>query len=345
MRSSTSSSEPSVPAGQWGRTWALAAVLAVLGIGAQEMAWRKLGYQPTIQDDVATWAMARSSVYRGGQESIVVIGSSRILLGCDLDAFAEVFGGPKPVQLALDGKSPLLILEDLGSDDTFRGLVLCSLTPKIFFSDDPAAHGVPAERVEAYRSMTPVAGIELRLRHRARERLTLLRAECSTRSLLRGLLIGKWSDVRYIRMRPDRWMMADYAALDMQKEMAAREERTRQSFLTARPVDMPELRRRVRAAVSAIQGRGGQVVFVRLPSSGKVLELEQEKFPRAGYWDAFAAGVPAPTIHFQDYPELAGFECPEGSHLDYRDATPFTKALARILKGVLDRARPEESGG
>ncbi|MHC4248019.1 MAG: hypothetical protein ACYS9X_02715 [Planctomycetota bacterium] len=67
---------------------------------------------------------------------------------------------------------------------------------------------------------------------------------------------------------------------------------------------------------------------------------EEEKFPRARHWDVFAAGIPAPAIHFLDHPALAAFECPEGSHLDYRDATPFTRALARILKGVVDTGGP-----
>ena len=39
-----------------------------------------------------------------------------------------------------------------------------------------------------------------------------------------------------------------------------------------------------------------------------------------------------PAIHFEDYPGLSGYDCPDGSHLDVRDARKFTRALVRILR-------------
>jgi hypothetical protein len=73
------------------------------------------------------------------------------------------------------------------------------------------------------------------------------------------------------------------------------------------------------------------VIFVRFPTSGVLWELEEQRYPRKDYWDVFAAESRAATVHFKDYPALARFQCPDGSHLDYRDAVPFTKALAEIL--------------
>jgi hypothetical protein len=83
--------------------------------------------------------------------------------------------------------------------------------------------------------------------------------------------------------------------------------------------------------VAAIQARGGRVLFVRLPVSGECLAYEEQTFPKQEYWDAFAARTSALCLHFRDLPALAGFDCPDTSHLDRRDAPRFTAALAKVL--------------
>jgi len=40
----------------------------------------------------------------------------------------------------------------------------------------------------------------------------------------------------------------------------------------------------------------------------------------------------APGIHFQDYPQLQGYEQPEWSHLSAAEATRFTAALVPIIQ-------------
>ena len=50
---------------------------------------------------------------------------------------------------------------------------------------------------------------------------------------------------------------------------------------------------RTRAAVEKIQDRGGKVVFIRAPSSGKLREMENQFSPRPGFWDRISNGVEA----------------------------------------------------
>lgn len=45
--------------------------------------------------------------------------------------------------------------------------------------------------------------------------------------------------------------------------------------------------------VEAIQKRGGQVIFVRFPSSGTRWALDERQAPKALYWDAFAKRAPS----------------------------------------------------
>jgi hypothetical protein len=88
---------------------------------------------------------------------------------------------------------------------------------------------------------------------------------------------------------------------------------------------------RVKIAVDKIKARGGQVLFVRTPSSGAFLMGEKMGFPREKYWNPLLAITNCPGIHFADYPVLDHFVCPEFSHLSQSDAKVFTKEFIRIL--------------
>jgi hypothetical protein len=68
-----------------------------------------------------------------------------------------------------------------------------------------------------------------------------------------------------------------------------------------------------------------------MPVTGESWTLEESHFPKALYWDAFAASGAATAIHFRDVPDLRDLECPDTSHLDMRDAPRFTKVLIREL--------------
>ena len=88
---------------------------------------------------------------------------------------------------------------------------------------------------------------------------------------------------------------------------------------------------RAKIAVDKIKARGGQVLFVRTPSSGAFLMGEKMGFPREKYWDRLLAISNCPGIHFADYPAIANFICPEFSHLSQSDAIVFTKNFIKIL--------------
>ena len=89
------------------------------------------------------------------------------------------------------------------------------------------------------------------------------------------------------------------------------------------------------SAVQKIRGRGGKVVFVRLPVSGGLKILEDQTTPRNQIWDPLLQGTGAPGIYFEDYPELASFSCPEWSHLSAGDSVEFSKRLAPHLRAAL----------
>ncbi len=59
--------------------------------------------------------------------------------------------------------------------------------------------------------------------------------------------------------------------------------------------------------------------------------MHERQSPRRQFWDQFARKTRATTLHFADVPALAAFQCPDGSHLDYRDRGRFTQHLAIAL--------------
>src|SRR5438477_450932 len=89
------------------------------------------------------------------------------------------------------------------------------------------------------------------------------------------------------------------------------------------------------AAVEKLRARGGKVVFVRLPVTGGLKALEDKTTPRGQTWDPLLQGTGAPGIYFEDFPELAGFNCPQWSHLSAGDSVEFSKRLVPHLRAAL----------
>ncbi len=104
-------------------------------------------------------------------------------------------------------------------------------------------------------------------------------------------------------------------------------------------METPEKRRKVfdaqitkaANAIAKLRARSVPVVFVRAPSNGEYYEYEQTYFPREETWDPLLQRTGAPGIHFDDHPQLQGFELPEWSHLTSADADRFTAALVPLV--------------
>lgn len=336
MPSSTFSSNERLPNGPWARTWVVALALALLALGSYEGFWRLRGFVPSINDDADLWGLARSTLKGDDPQAVVGIGASRIQLGLNPAVFAEEFEGRKPVQLAVDGSSFLPVLHHLSQDESFRGVVLCDVTPRLVFKGVDPHRGVQAEYVKKYESQTALTAIERQLRLWVQLAFVLRLPDVAPQQVLWSLKKGSLPSPNYLITHVDRSKQADYTRADLRALTRKIEESYRPDKVRGVcPEQFDNDLTSLEAMVERIQQRGGQVVFVALPTSGTVRRLEDQHFPRSRYWDVLAARTRAITIHFADYPTLAHFRCPEGSHLDYRDAITFTKNFAAILKEKL----------
>jgi hypothetical protein len=86
-----------------------------------------------------------------------------------------------------------------------------------------------------------------------------------------------------------------------------------------------------RRDIEKIRARGGDVVFVRAPSAGPLLERENRNTPREVTWDRLLRETGSFGIHFEDYPDMHGLDVPEWSHLSRESATRFTRAYVDVL--------------
>jgi len=369
MPSSTSSSDSglarSIPRGHWARSCAIAACIAFLATGAWEMRVRALGYSPSLNDTTDLWASLRTQV-EDAPEQTVIVGSSRILFDFDLDTYARYFEKPRPIQLAMPGTNPLQLLESVAAEESFRGTLLLGVTPALWFVPE----GMPVEQarqaVGRYENWSPSQRAGLALGKPLQKTFAFMNPEDLQLSQLIARIelpnrraaqpnippllppyFNTIDDVRQARM----WERCDFGTPLAQRIQEIwiplftppppPPHLSEEEFGAMMAANVQSTLDRIGKAVEAVRQRGGRIVFVRLPSTGTLRELENRFTPRQGFYDRMLEAAAAPGIHFEDFPQLASFDCPEWSHLTAEDAVRFTAALMPLLDEAL--RGPEEN--
>lgn len=319
----------------WTKTWLLAIGLVLVCLGSWEGFWRYQGFVPSLTDDAALWAATRDQVEDNSPRAVVLVGTSRMQLGIHVEAFAQATG-IRPVQLAMNAEVPIVVLRHFAQDESFRGVIICDMMEDWFYVE--AVAGKAAEWIAVYTTQTWSAGIEQWLSQIVQQTLVFRLPDLAPHNLWRAWQAADWPHPSYTRLLADRSVRADYTQLEHKwHEEPIR--KAREAYRTVPAWSAEEFRERAQkldAMIARLYERGGEVIFVRFPTSDALWQLEDSRYPRAQYWDVFAAQTRAKTIHFRDYPALSQFDCPDGSHLDYRDSEAFTKALVEVLAETLN---------
>lgn len=348
--------EREIPAQPWRPILLGGMLLAAALVGCWELGWRAFGATPGLRNSNGAWAEQRRRIDAGEGAATVLIGSSRVLFDVQLPVW-ERLAGERPIQLALEGTSPLPFLEDLADDPAFTGRLLVGITPGTFFraadrrSDLVAYyHGQgPSQRSGHWlssRLLEPVFAFldpDFALATVVRRQAWPARPGLWTRMDVRKLMTS--GPARNTTLW--RKVEVDPAYRDLARRIWA------QGFDRPPPtIDTPEKRQRLidgqieraAAAVARLRARGVPVVFVRPPSSGPYLASENELWPRARTWDRLLQRTGAPGIHFEDHADLQGLELPEWSHLSAADAERYTAALLPHVERAFESQRPGPAG-
>jgi hypothetical protein len=346
--SSTSSSEDAAQSGPRPSlgAWLCAIAIAGLLLTGQEAFWRARGVLPSVADDEALWAYHRSRVYSDEGRSVVLLGASRMQVDFSPTAFEARQPGHPLVQLAVSGRAPYATLRDLAQDTNFRGIAIIAVEAAqlaaAFSREAQRSHvdyyhtrwasrdrwGLNADRLE----LVAATGLQ---RH-----LAFMRPDLDVRRLLVQLIeTGRLPPTPYNRVLFDRSRPSSYALTNAAAQRDAALSMLRSRALS-RPADPARWARRaqeMRMMVSAIRARGGEVVFVRFPTSRERFREEERYFPRNLYWNRLSAETGAQTIHFADVSAMRDLSLPDGSHIDESDAPTFTHALIDelIRRGIL----------
>ena len=354
MPSSTSSSEVpyrQIPERDWGRAWLICVALVVVGVAGWEVKARSMQHLPGDYDGYTNfttqWAEERSAL--DGPDHgvrVLLLGSSRMLWAADLDILEQALG-TRPLQLAIAGTGPALMLQGIVENTEFDGLVLVGVTPFLFNRLDEGFFGGDALRWYEGASPSELSGHKLHSFLSAHfgfldDGFKLFElidhySDFPEREGVWDLSAGEWKLGRHLADRQtDMWGPVEVAgSFDNEQILAfwmlglGREpeppERMEEMALTAVEFFAP--------LVAKLRARGGDVVFIRMPGSGKYLQHDLATRYRELTWDPMTEGFGAVSINAMDYPELSSeLEIPEWSHLSRRSQDDFSRRIVPLLE-------------
>lgn len=344
--------ERPVPAHSWRALAAAALAGAALFTVGWEFYWR--GKELTTGDykqSVALWAKERA---KATGEATVLVGSSRIFFGADLDIW-EKATGTRPIQLAMEGTSPRVVLADLAADKNFRGQVICGVTVPLFFNEYA---GRRANFVERWKKVSYADKFDLFLSRPLENMFAFIDDQARLKVQIsywafpprdgmkkkfdpRKLEAVKWdrntklwrrveTDPRYAEEAKEIWRVGTLNNMPPPGP-------------DGKPPQMPDqaieaVIGEVKKNIDAIRARGGDVAFVRMPFTG-AYNFEYVAFPRERFWDRLLSETQSVGVSFEDYPALQGYVIPEDSHLSESEAIRFTAALTPILYEKIEAAK------
>jgi hypothetical protein len=361
MRSSTSSSDVpyrEVPERAWGRAWLICVVLLVVAITGWEVKARSMQHLPGDVDGFANftiqWAEERRKLDRPDHGiRVVLLGSSRMLWAADLDIL-EAELGTRPLQLAIAGTGPALMMKGIVEDTDFDGLLLVGATPFLFNRLDEGFFGGDALRW--YDGASPSERTGYRIHSLLSAHLGFLDdgfklfqlvdhySNLPDREGAFDLNSGEWKLGRHLADRQtDMWgPVEEEGSFDNEQILAFW-----MDGLVRPPEPAEKMAEMAQSAVEffaplveQLRARGGDVVFIRMPGSGKYLEHDLAANYRELTWDPMAEGFGAVAINTMDYPELSSeLEIPEWSHLSRKSQDDFSRRIIAVLEQRYFEAR------
>jgi len=324
-------------------------VVFVLALGSWEFYWRSWGSEPAIRNSPGLWAMQRRRIDNGEGHKTVIVGSSRMLFNVQLPVWEQV-GGERPIQLAIEGTSPLPVMEQLADDADFTGRLVVGVAPDIFFtgftylSDKYELYPkeTPSERVAQWLSMTLLEPWLAYYDEDFALTKVLKRQPWPARKGVPDFLDVRKLSVSDADRNTYMWSKvendAEYAALCQRIWAQDFGEVPFGSNEVLQKKISGEIDRAVKV-VERLRARGVSLVFVRAPSDSDYLAFENRWFPRATTWDVLLEKTGVPGIHFGDYPEMQGLRLPEWSHLAAADASRYTAALQPLVEKAFTAQR------
>lgn len=317
-------------------------VSVVLGC---ELYLRNQGVKVDYDDAAPLWSDKRAKTNLPSENAVVFIGSSRIKYDLDIPTW-NTLTAVEAVQLAIEGSCPRPVLEDLANDPNFKGKLVIDVTEGLFFSNAPPNLELPLKNIKYFHDRTPAQLVSFELNKILESQLVILdKNNYSLNAQLDALELQSRPGVFMMPIFPMNFGRTTFERQAYMTDSFVADAKERQkvidiwSFFAGLSKGAPPtpqaaydaIFKSVSEQINRIKARGGEVVFVRTPSSGPYFQGESMGFPRDKFWDRLLKETNSPGIHFKDYPAIANFDCPELSHLKKQDAVIFTKHFFELL--------------
>lgn len=350
MLSSTSNSDSTdiaikyrnVPEQPWTKITLVAVVVVLLAMIGWEIFARLMQHTPgTFQSGFKEmWAQERKKLDVPNDHRVLLLGSSRILWSSDLDILEQGFG-TRPIQLALPGTSPAIFVEDIVNNTDFDGLIIVGVTPFLVNLIGPGYFGGPA--LDYYHNPSPadISGFYI---HDFMSRYLGFLDEAFSLPELKNHYIqlplregAKVLDQQgwklgnvYADRQTDMWPPVEKeGSFDNQQILnfwsltinlnAPIPEDTQQEMNISLAEHFQPLVKKQRA-------KGGDIFFIRMPSSGDYREEELLNNYTENFWLPVMTQLDAPYLDSYDYPELSSnLEIPEWSHFTRKSQDEWSR--------------------
>ena len=345
----------------WILAWCGTIFLTFVILWMVEIFWRSAGHVPKVIDDKSLWALERSKINFNNPKTVLLLGKSHIQVGFALDTFNFMCPDYQILQLAIAaGGSPVAVLNDLAVNTDFNGIIICEMSTEDFFKKN---WGTQQEYVEYFHNNYNLnAKINRQISTFFQKRLVIMNPNLNLYNISENLIINHTLPTpQHVMMDARRNRYADFTKYAENRKnlrlfiLNLLESRNRPQIETKDNFSISTYKEpwvvfldtkeqwlfEARAVVSLaeiINNRGGKVVFVHFPVSTQMLA----KYPKNLFWDRLKNNSFVEMIHFTDVKSLNRYQCPDGAHLDFRDAPDFTKSLIHELIG-LDCIKEKES--
>ena len=333
-----------MPASSLAKSAIFAAVLVIISFILWELFLRSKGFEITYNDDPSLWTNKRDMVYEPADKATVFIGSSRIKFDLDIPTWEGITGN-HAIQLACVGSNPVPILENLAADNNFKVRLVVDVTEGLFFDKSADQNQRPRDNMKYYTERTPSQRASFYVNQLLESQFVMLDKEwLSLAAMMDKLPLNDRPGVYKfggfpagfgrVNFNRQEYMTDEFSSDTVMQNIVkniwvACIKASKEPPPTGATVDTMIMA--VKIAVDKIQARGGQVFFIRTPSSGGAKMGETMVFPREKYWDKLLAVTKCPGLHYEDYPAIDHFICPENSHLSLTDAKIFTINFIKIL--------------
>src|SRR5690348_14109381 len=102
--------------------WIVVVMISASSVVGLELMLRARDYEPSLKDDAYAWTWERMRASNDDPHTLVVLGSSRMLLPFAMQTFDAAMPGWNAIQPAINGSSAVDSLRDLAADPHFVGV-------------------------------------------------------------------------------------------------------------------------------------------------------------------------------------------------------------------------------